>query len=303
MSELTTAYQQRFGGIARLYGQKAPPLLHNAHFAVVGIGGVGTWVAEALARTGVGTLTLIDMDDVCITNTNRQAHALQSTIGQSKTGTMAARLRDINPEIVVHEIVQFINIDNVRELVTTQFNMVIDASDTAAAKSAIIANCRRNKIGIITVGSAGGKTDPRKIISGDLSRTTADPLLSKVRQQLRRFYNFPTNATRRFAVEAVYSEESMRYPQPDGSVCARKGLMEDGVKLDCSGGFGSSTMVTASFGMVAAARAVEKYLGRLTPNPPPPSLPLMKGEAGRGYITQTPFDNPPATSPRAKTRM
>lgn len=267
MSQPSPAYQQRFGGIARLYGQQALPLLCNAHFAVIGIGGVGTWVAEALARTGVGTLTLIDMDDVCITNTNRQAHALQSTIGQGKTTAMAKRLHDINPELVVFEVAQFVSIDNVRELITTRFDMVIDASDSAAAKSAIIANCRRNKIGIITVGSAGGKNDPRKITSGDLSRTTADPLLSKVRQQLRRFYNFPTNPARRFAVEAVFSEEAMQYPQPDGSVCARKGVMEDGVKLDCSGGFGSSTMVTASFGMVAAARAAEKYLQKRHPSP------------------------------------
>jgi tRNA threonylcarbamoyladenosine dehydratase len=207
-------------------------------------------------------VTLIDADDICITNTNRQSHAVQSSIGQAKTAVMAARLRDINPEIHVHEVMQFATIDNVRDLLTTQFDMVIDAADNAAAKSAIIACCRRNKIGIVTVGSAGGKSDPRKITSGDLSRTTADPLLSKVRQQLRRFYNFPTNTARRFAVEAVYSEEAMRYPQPDGTVCARKGVMEDGVKLDCTSGFGSSTMVTASFGMVAASRAVAKFLAR-----------------------------------------
>jgi tRNA threonylcarbamoyladenosine dehydratase len=286
MSELSPAlsatYLQRFGGIARLYGQQTLPLLQQAHFAVIGIGGVGTWVAEALARTGVGTLTLIDMDDVCITNTNRQSHALQSTIGQIKTTAMAARLRDINPEIVVHEIAQFVSIDNVRELLTREFNVVIDAADSAAAKAAIIACCRRNKIAVISVGSAGGKTDPRQITSGDLSRTTADPLLSKVRQLLRRFYNFPkndspTNAKRRFAVEAVYSEEAMRYPQPDGTVCAQKSAMEDGVKLDCSGGFGSVTMVTASFGMVAAARAVEKYLTKIHPSPP---APLPQGERG-----------------------
>jgi len=264
---LSTTYLQRFGGIARLYGQQALPLLQRAHFAIIGIGGVGTWTAEALARTGVGTLTLIDMDDVCITNTNRQIHALQSTIGQIKTTAMAARLRDINPEIVVHEIAQFVSIDNVRDLLTPTFNIVIDAADSAAAKTAIIACCRRNKILVITVGSAGGKIDPREITSGDLSRTTADPLLSKVRQQLRRFYNFPkndspTNGKRRFSVEAVFSTEAMRYPQPDGTVCAQKGVMEEGVKLDCSGGFGSVTMVTASFGMVAAARAVEKYLAK-----------------------------------------
>ena len=136
MSELSPAYLLRFGGIARLYGQQALPLLQNAHFAVIGIGGVGTWVAEALARSGIGRLTLIDMDDVCITNTNRQLHALQSTIGHGKTAAMAARLRDINPEIVVQEIAQFVSIDNVRELLTRQFDVVIDAADDPAGDHA-----------------------------------------------------------------------------------------------------------------------------------------------------------------------
>lgn len=255
--------QQRFGGMARLYGDNAISALEQAHFVVAGIGGVGTWVAEALARSGIGTLTLIDLDDVCITNTNRQIHALQSTIGQSKVAVMAARLRDINPAIVIHEIEDFVDNDNVVALIGEQHDVVIDATDTAAAKAALIARTRRLKKQVITVGSAGGKRDPRAITSIDLSKTTKDPLLAKVRNQLRRWYNYPSNPKRTFRVEAVYSTEQMIFPDANGGVCQTKSQMQDGVKLDCSGGFGSATMVTATFGMVAASRAIERYLERV----------------------------------------
>jgi tRNA A37 threonylcarbamoyladenosine dehydratase len=255
--------QQRFGGMARLYGQAGLEALERAHFVVVGIGGVGTWVAEALARSGLGTLTLIDLDDICITNTNRQIHALQSTIGHSKVAVMAARLRDINPGLIVHEVEDFVDRDNVMALIGEQHDVVIDAIDSTAAKTALIARTRRLKKQIITVGSAGGKRDPRAITSTDLSKTRCDPLLARVRNQLRRSYNYPTNPQRSFRVEAVYSTEQMIYPDANGGVCQTKSQMQDGVKLDCSGGFGAATMVTATFGMVAASRAIERYLERV----------------------------------------
>lgn len=262
LQENTTANQQRFGGMGRLYGDAALAALSRGHFVVAGIGGVGTWVAEALARSGIGEITLIDLDDVCITNTNRQIHALQSTIGQSKVAVMAARLRDINPGLAVHEVEDFVDTDNVCDLIGEQHDVVIDATDTAAAKAALIARTRRLKKQVITVGSAGGKRDPRQITSIDLSRTTKDPLLAKVRNQLRRWYNYPKNPKRTFRVEAIYSTEQMIYPDNRGGVCQTKGQMQDGVKLDCSGGFGAATMVTATFGMVAASRAIERYLER-----------------------------------------
>lgn len=266
-SILSEAWLQRFGGVARLYGIESLETLAQAHFVVAGIGGVGTWSAEALARSGIGTITLIDLDDVCITNSNRQVHALQSTIGQSKTAVMANRLRDINPEITVYEVEDFVTPDNAIEMIQPNIHhTVIDATDTANAKSSLISHCRRNKTPIVTVGSAGGKGDPRQVTSADLTLTINDPLLAKVRNQLRRLHNFPRNTKRRFSVQAIYSEEQMRYPTPEGGVCQNKNVMKGGVKLDCSGGFGASVMVTGTFGMVAASQAIEMFLRRKKKN-------------------------------------
>ncbi len=262
MPTVSTQYQQRFGGIDRLYGNGALEKLASAHFTVIGIGGVGTWASEALARSGVGAITLIDMDDICITNTNRQAHTLQQTVGQSKIAVMAQRLKDINPDIIVHEVEDFLDTENIAELITEKMDFVIDAIDTANAKTALIAWCKRNKMPLITVGSAGGKRDPRMITSVDLSRTVNDPMLAKVRNQLRRLHNFTRNTKRKFGIEAVYSEEQMVYPQANGEVCQQKSDMADGVKLDCSGGFGAATMITGSFGFTAASRAIEKFLAK-----------------------------------------
>lgn len=254
------AYLQRFGGIARLYGEAALLAFARAHVVVVGIGGVGTWVAEALARSGVGEITLIDMDDICITNTNRQLHALHSTIGQQKIDVMAARLLDINPEIKVNAIDEFLETDNLSQLIPATADAVIDAIDAAYVKAALISHCKRHKQIILTVGSAGGKLDPRLITSGDLSRTTNDPLLAKTRNTLRRHYNFTRNTKRVFSVEAVYSSEQMTYPAADGNTCQTKSGLEAGTRLDCSGGFGAVTMVTATFGFVAVSRTLDRLL-------------------------------------------
>jgi tRNA A37 threonylcarbamoyladenosine dehydratase len=254
------AYLQRFGGIARLYGQDALDKLHRAHFAVIGIGGVGTWVAEALARSGIGEITLVDMDDICITNSNRQIHAMQSTIGQQKIDVMAGRLRDINPELEIHTIDNFLETDNLEEILTSNLDLVIDAIDAAYVKAAMINYCKRRKTPVVTVGSAGGKTDPRQIISGDLAKTHNDPLLAKTRNNLRRLHGFSRNPKRVFSIEAIYSTEQMTYPDATGGTCQSKSGLGDSVRLDCSGGFGAATMVTATFGMVAAARGIEKYL-------------------------------------------
>ncbi len=253
----------RFGGIARLYGLKGLAALEKAHFLVVGIGGVGTWAAEALARSGVGTLTLADLDDICVTNINRQTHALQSTVGQSKTVTMAQRLRDINPNIIVHELEDFIDPQNVREHIDTRYDVIVDCADTAHSKTAIIATAKYQKQLVVTVGSAGGKRDPRLITSNDLNKTINDPLLAKVRGQLRRFHNYSRNPKRSFGVEAIYSAEHMVYPSDDGGVCSTKNFNEGETALNCAGGFGSSTMITGSFGFLAATRAIDKYLARV----------------------------------------
>ncbi len=261
---LTQQWQQRFSGITRLYGSEAASWIAGSHFCVIGIGGVGSWVAEALARSGVGQITLIDLDDLCVTNTNRQIHALDSTIGQSKVEAMAERLMAINPMCLVNPVADFITPDNQAELLEQNFDGVIDAIDSVKAKTALIAHCKRYKIPLITVGGAGGQTDPRLITSGDLAKTIQDPLLAKVRNQLRREHNFSTNSKRKFGIEAVYSTQQLVYPQMDGSVCQQKAQMSDGsaMKMDCNAGFGAATMVTGSFGFVAAARAIDKLIAR-----------------------------------------
>lgn len=257
---LTQAYLDRFGGLARLYGQDALQALANAHFAVIGLGGVGTWAAEALARSGVGELTLIELDDVCITNTNRQSHAMVSNLGRSKNQVISQRLLDINPELIIHSVEDFIDEHNMKDVIGKQHHVVIDAMDAAHIKARLVAYCLAIKVRLVTVGSSGGKRDLRRITADDLGRAYADPMLQKIRTQLYRHHNFARDKNRKFRVDAIYSDEQMVYPKPDGSVCMDKQFLQEGVKLDCAGGFGSSVMVTGTFGFMAATRAIERYL-------------------------------------------
>jgi len=252
-------YDMRFGGVQRLYGREAQQALHKAHMVVVGLGGVGSWCAEALVRSGVGKLTLIELDEVCVTNTNRQSHAMASTIGQSKLDVVKRRLLDINPEAEVVEVNDFLTKTNISKLIHEQ-DIVIDAMDSVHIKAALAAYCSATKMRLITVGSSGGKRDPSRVTVTDLGFTEFDPMLAKLRSHLYRFHNFSKDKRRKFRIDAVYSEENMVYPKPDGSVCTDKSVLSDGVKLDCAGGFGSSVMVTGSFGFVAAARAIQRYL-------------------------------------------
>ena len=259
-SSLSPEYLERFGGIGRLYGQNALEALAKAHFVVIGLGGVGTWTAEALARTGIGELTLIEMDDVCVTNTNRQIHALKSTIGKPKLDVLSQRLKDINPEIKINEVDDFLDLDNITSLIGKQHHVVIDAMDAAHVKAGLVSYCSALKIRLVIVGSSGGKQNPAMVTVSDLGHTKCDPMLAKIRTQLFRHYNFSRDNKRKFRVDAIYSEEQMVYPKPDGSVCMDKQVLQDGVKLDCTGGFGSSVMVTGSFGFLAAQTGIKRYL-------------------------------------------
>ncbi|WP_086933523.1 tRNA cyclic N6-threonylcarbamoyladenosine(37) synthase TcdA [Agarilytica rhodophyticola] len=260
---LTQNYLERFGGIARLYGEKALVALHKAHFVVVGLGGVGTWTAEALARTGIGTLTLIELDDVCVTNTNRQIHATASNIGRPKNHVIAERLKDINPEICIHQVDNFLHKNNIKDIIKPQHDIVIDATDAAHMKATLVAYCSAIKIRLILCGSSGGKLSPEAITVEDLGRTISDPMLSKVRRHLYRHHNFSRDKNRKFRVDAVYSTEQMIYPKPDGSVSMDKQTLQQGVKLDCAGGFGSAVMVTGTFGFLAASKGIERYLDKV----------------------------------------
>ncbi len=252
-------YDNRFGGIGRLYGANALEILQQSHICVVGIGGVGSWAAEALARTGIGELTLIDHDDIATSNINRQIHSLDSTVGQSKVETMGERIQQINPDCKVNIIDDFITEQNCREYIDRGYDYVIDAIDSIKFKCAIIYTCKRNKIPVITTGGAGGLTDPTQIEVADLTRTWNDPLAAKVRSQLRYQYGYTKNPKRSFGIKCVFSSEQQRYPNDDGSVDYSKPGVK-GVHLDCAMGFGSATAVTASFGFVAAARAIDGVL-------------------------------------------
>lgn len=257
---LSEAYLQRFGGVARLYGIAGLEALSVAHMLVIGIGGVGTWVAEALARSGVGSLSLVDLDDICVTNTNRQIHALRSTVGQQKTQAMRARLLDINPELQVHCIDDFIDRKNLASIIHQQHDVVIDAMDSVFVKAGIVAYCSANKKRLVMSGSSGGRRDGLRVQCADLGDAEGDKMLAKVRSQLYRHFNFQREQKRKFRVDVIFSPEQMVFPQADGSVCSQKSDLESGVRLDCAGGFGSSVMVTGAFGFAAAQRAIERYL-------------------------------------------
>lgn len=243
--------ERRFGGVARLYGQDGAERLRLAHACVVGIGGVGSWTAEALARTGVGQITLIDLDMVAESNTNRQIHALGEIYGLAKVDAMAERIRAINPACRVNCIEDFVTPDNVAQLLDRDFSVLIDAIDQARAKAAMIAFCRRRKLPIIVGGAAGGQIDPTQIRLDDLSQTIQDPLLAKVRALLRKEYGFTRDGKKKFGVPAVFSTEALRYPEKNSSCATDAGP----AGLNCAG-FGSSVCVTSVFGMAAAAAAI-----------------------------------------------
>lgn len=242
---------RRFGGVARLYGDDALERLRTASACVIGVGGVGSWAAEALARTAVGRITLIDLDMVAESNTNRQLHALGDQFGRAKVDVMAERIRAINPACQVDTIEDFVTVENLAELLAPGFSVVIDAIDQVRVKVALLAYCRQRGQAVVVAGAAGGQMDPTQVRVADLSRTEQDPLLAKVRSSLRRDHNFPRGKNK-FAIPAVFSTEPLRYPASGESCATDKGP----AGLNCAG-FGSTVCVTSVFGMVAAAQAIQ----------------------------------------------
>ncbi|WP_444985682.1 tRNA cyclic N6-threonylcarbamoyladenosine(37) synthase TcdA [Halomonas mongoliensis] len=254
----TDDHDLRFGGIRRLYGSRAVERFRSAHVVVVGVGGVGSWTVEALARSGIGKLTLIDLDDVCVSNVNRQLHALDGTVGRPKVEVLAERCRAIQPGIEVVEEIAFVTPTNLAERIPEDADHLVDAIDSVVAKAALISWCKRRKLPITVTGAAGGQTDPTRIRVADLARTEHDPLLAKVRARLRRDFGFSRNPKRRFSVECVYSDEQLVYPSADGEVCLQKPGSGESTRLDCASGFGAATFVTGSFGFVAASRVLAR---------------------------------------------
>lgn len=235
--------KRRFGGLERLYGISGAAGIQQSHVVVVGLGGVGSWAAEALARSGVGHLTLIDLDHIAESNINRQVHALATTVGQAKVQAMRERIALIHPGCRVTCIEEFVDPSNWPQLVCEPAHAVIDACDQIAAKTALAAWARRNEAAFISVGAAGGKRLAHKVDIDDLSRVTHDPLLSQMRYQLRKHHGAPREG-KRLGVPCVFSREPVSAPDPS---CA---VESDGT-LNCHG-YGSVVSVTATFGLCAA---------------------------------------------------
>jgi tRNA A37 threonylcarbamoyladenosine dehydratase len=257
-SPLPTDYLDRFAGVGRLFGQPGIEQLAAAHVCVVGLGGVGSWVVEALARSGVGALTLIDLDDVCISNVNRQLLAIDGQIGRPKAMALEERVRAINPACRVTALVEFFTAATAERLLATPFDFLVDAIDAVPAKALLIASARQRKIRVVTVGGAGGRSDPTQIRTGDLGESSSDALLRLVRKTLRREHGFAPGAQRgrmHFGIRCVWSEEPQVFPWADGT-CSVQPEPGTNLRLDCASGFGTAVFVTAAFGLAAAGEVV-----------------------------------------------
>lgn len=253
--EVSSDYAQRFSGIARLYGAAGAENLRRAHVCVVGVGGVGSWAVEALARTGVGALTLVDLDEVCVSNVNRQLPALTSEVGKPKIQVLKERVAGINPECRVVVIEEFFTSANANVILATKFDCVLDSIDDVDNKSLLLAACVERSLPVVTVGGAGGRRDPTAMRVSDLAFTSHDRLLQRVRKILRTDYKFPDDAKKPFGIPCVYSVELPVFPQSDGTVCTTRGEATE-LRMNCNSGYGSATYVTGAFGFAAAAEVV-----------------------------------------------
>ncbi len=254
---LSAAYLDRFAGVGRLLGRAGLERLHAAHVAVVGVGGVGSWTVEGLARSGVGALTLIDLDDVCVTNVNRQLPALDGQIGRPKATVLAERIRLINPECRVETALEFFTEGTAARLLAARFDFVVDAVDLMSHKALVIAGSRARGIPVLTVGAAGGRCDATRICAGDIGEAS-DELLRQVRKKLRRDHGFSSGAHKgitRMGVRCVWSSEPPVFPRADGT-CAAEPEPGENLKLDCESGLGAAVFVTGAFGLAAAGEVV-----------------------------------------------
>jgi tRNA A37 threonylcarbamoyladenosine dehydratase len=263
-ADTNTNQNRRFAGVARLYGEPGLRAFEKAHVLVAGLGGVGSWAVEALARSGIGELTLVDFDHIAVSNINRQLHAIEDNFGKSKSEAMAERVRQINPSIKLNVVDEFLTPDNLdahlRKNAENPYFVVLDATDDVKMKIALAAYCEaRDEIGraratqqqgdkksttiaLVICGGAGGKLDPSRIKAADLAKTTQDPVLSKIRHALRKEYGFSSDPKKKLGITAIYSDEP------------RQGVASGG--LSCAG-YGSAVTVTATFGFVAAAEVLK----------------------------------------------
>lgn len=236
-------FDSRFGGIQRLYSTEGLERLRRARVCVVGIGGVGSWAAEALARSAVGHITLVDLDDICVSNINRQSHAVEGVVGRPKVTIMAARIEAINPSCEVRTVPEFFNEASAAEILQTRFDWVFDAIDQVANKCLLIARCRQKEIPVISSGGAGGRKNPLEIRLADLSQMAGDALLQQVRKRLRQEHGFAGDPKTLMNVPCVFSRERAVYP----AGCEARG------GLNCDSGYGAASFVTGAFGFAAAS--------------------------------------------------
>ena len=255
---MMNAWDQRFGGIERLYGKRASQIIRDAHVCIIGIGGVGSWTAESLARTGIGKLTLVDMDDVCVTNVNRQVHALDGEVGQLKVESMARRIKLISPDCSVRTQPVFFTQATSNSIFDERYDVVVDAIDRLNAKCLLLNMANQLGLPIVSTGAAGGRMDPFQIVTADLSRVHHDRLLQKVRKQLRTEYAFPRGKA--FGIPCVFSPEPARGPWDLEDACEADLKSDRPGYLGCDEGYGSVTHVTGTFGFSAAGLAVKLLL-------------------------------------------
>jgi tRNA A37 threonylcarbamoyladenosine dehydratase len=271
-------FERRFGGVRRLYGEAGLAKLQAAHVVVIGIGGVGSWAAEALARNAVGVITLVDLDNIAESNVNRQIHAQDGNFGKAKVTAMAERIRAINPACVVREIEDFVTLENASKMLDFHSQVMIDCTDDVKAKIALVLNCVATQTHLIMSGSAGGRLDATKIKVADLAFVEGDKLLAKVRNILRRDYQFPkasnSKKSAKFGIQAVYSDEQVIKPNAIKSeIDALEANIHAGAGASCfdesdsitglnCAGYGSSVCVTAPFGFAAAGLAIQQLLSK-----------------------------------------
>lgn len=256
MENRETDYEARFGGIGRLFGRKGLDRIRTSKILVIGIGGVGSWVAESLARTGIGHITLVDLDDVCVTNINRQVHATSSTVGQFKVDVMKTRLKDIHPECEVDTKQCFFSPKNLENIFDRTYDFVVDACDDFTNKCHLIEHCRNNKIPLVVMGGAGGKIDPLQIRVTDMATSANDRLLARLRKKLRQDFGFPLENEGDFGVWAVWSHERAVYPTSEGCLTYKPpGLAKN---MDCEEGFGSASFVTGAFAFAATSLVLKE---------------------------------------------
>ncbi len=255
-------YHQRFGGLARLYGAAALPRLQAAHVCIVGVGGVGSWVVEGLARSGLGALTLIDLDDVCLTNVNRQLPALDGNIGRPKVLALAERVKLISPDCRVTTIAEYFTASTAERLLAARYTWVADCIDLMSNKALLIAECARRGQPVLAVGSAGGRRDATRIKVADLGDSHGDELLRQVRKKLRRDHGFAKGEGNHYGIPCVSTQEQPVFPWADGT-CASEPEPGSNLRLDCATGFGTAVFITGAFGFAAAGEIVRRIAAGL----------------------------------------